>query len=1029
MNSNANPATQGNIDDYKGTCVDQSITPIFPVRYSFADFELLETSLEYPSASKLISAKKTKDSGGMCVRMLRHGWIMIYDEDKKKWHPFEYSLDQRGIVEQFTKYIWLKGNATGKWEIERHRTSSDKDDAVNGSGKKKIYPYAFLPRATTNFSICFTPVKWSVKTFEILEANPSIRAKVMQKANAFIGTVGKYEMAPELAEPVIEDFHSKGRLIPPQMWNLSGTTLLPTEERGKVVTMMASCAERGVVVALHDPLGIAMDIGALCANFGFDKAAYIEHHKYAITTMSQVESLIEDTLTPIKYDANGKSVSLISKSRTTSGKAYDLHEEINQEKFHYYRNEFARDLAIIDGRIAKAIALWEDWMTKKDTGSVFIAMQQIDANHPDIYDMQLAFTAIEQMTFGLSTSKVGQRALYNQLMKESATNVDYLKLAREISGKAVGWAGLHDTCQAAADNLEDASGAQLSTLVKRAIDNTMMGMGTLISTQLAQDIRSKWLQLASDLATYIHGVPLGTQTMSLASALSTFGLSTMNQAGHQLRSAMLSSAGVMEALRFNSIQVEVITVNGTPLISMDANTLANKLGAGLGLWGVMASSIELSGASRNAIEKLPGSNAATLVRSVPAQVLLIGASAAEAIINILGKGDKLDHLLQRGGTRTISLLNSLYPAGLSHLASSSIIGSHVASIGTKIASASKTLLMKMLKLGTIMGVIEIVISAITAWEKFQRGDIDAAIGATMMLSGGMILTLAGATSLVPGFGWAAAAVILLVGGILVMAFTEDDDLTVWVKNGFWGSEKFFSGSSNYLYFGNIDRDSHTYGGFEKFDAFFEQAKQLKTDDKVKSYFKYEVSVFHNLVYKPKITFESKRVNQDGYDAYHLTIKAKLPGFVIGQSNLEGHLSAKIRYLANLPSSSSLPPNVEVQIDTKQGEIQPIKPPSFEMPSKGIPEHLQSTLVQSLNNGNTKKYKHQVPINWNMQANGEFVGYMLHSAKHFDGSLSHIIRYVNDKKFTYTYQPTSEVKVPISYDSDSAKFNYGETIEF
>ena len=63
MNSNANPATQGNIDDYKGTCVDQSITPIFPVRYSFADFELLETSLEYPSASKLISAKKTKSSG------------------------------------------------------------------------------------------------------------------------------------------------------------------------------------------------------------------------------------------------------------------------------------------------------------------------------------------------------------------------------------------------------------------------------------------------------------------------------------------------------------------------------------------------------------------------------------------------------------------------------------------------------------------------------------------------------------------------------------------------------------------------------------------------------------------------------------------------------------------------------------------------------------------------------------------------------------------------------------------------------
>ncbi|EPJ45069.1 MAG: hypothetical protein OFPII_30390 [Osedax symbiont Rs1] len=1028
MNSDTSPVTQGNIDDYKATCVDTSITPIFPVRYSFADFELLQTSLEYPSARQLIDATDTKKSGGMCVRMLRHGWVMIFDEDKKNWHPFEYNLDQQGNVEKFTKYIWLEGNASGKWEIERCRTASDADDAVNGSGEKKIYPYAFLPRATTNFSICFTPVKWSVKTFEILEANDSIRAEVMQKANAYKKDVGNYEMAPELAMPVIEDFHSKGRLIPPQMWNLSGTTLLPKEKRGQVVTMMAKCAERGVVVALHDPLGIAMDIGALCANFGLDKAAYVEHHKYAITTMTQVESLIEDTLTPIRYDANGETVSLLAKPRTTSGRAFDLYQEINQEKFHYYRNHFARDLAIIDGRLAKAVALWEDWMSKTDSGSVFIAMQQIDANHPDIYDMQLAFTAIEQMTFGLSTSKVGQRALYNQLLKTSATNADYLKLAREISGKALGWSKLHDTCQAAAANLEDASGERLSTLVKKAIDNTMIGMGTLISTQVAHDIRSKWLHLTSSLATFIHGVPLGTQTMSLANALSAFGLSTMSQAGHHLRGAMLSSASVMEALRFDSIHVEVITVNGTPLISMDADTLTSKLGAGLGLWGVMASSIELSSASRNAIEKQPGSKAAALVRSVPAQILLIGASAAEAIISILGQGDKLDHLLQRGGTRTITLLNSLYPAGLSHLASSSIVGSHVVSVGTKIASAGKTLLMKMLKLGTIMGVVEIVISAITAWEKFQRGDLDAAMGATMMLSGGLIFTLAGASSLVPGFGWAAAAVILLVGGILVMAFAEDDDLTVWVKNCFWGSNEFFSGS-DYLYFGNKGRDDYSYYDKEGFDAFFEHAKKLGNDEKVKKYFKHEISVFHNLVYKPKITFEEKKLYQDGYDSYHLTIKAKLPGFVIGQSNLAGHLSAKINYLANLTWSSSLPANVEVQIDIEQGKIQLINSQSLKAPTRGMPEHLKSTLVQSLYRGNTKKYQHQVPISWIMQANGEFLGTILHSAKHFDGSISHFIQYVIDKKFTYTYQPTPEIKVPISYDDDNTKFNYGETIKF
>ncbi len=207
MNAAANPPVgEGDVEDNSTTCVDQSITPIFPVRYAFADFELLESSLAYPNASSLLTAQNSTQAGGLSLRMLRQGWVMIFDEDKKVWHPFEYSLDIGANVEKFTKYCWLEGNAAGPWVVERERTSSDSPQAFNGSGKQKIYAYAFVPRSTTNFSICFTPVCWSAKTFEILQSNDTIRSEVMQKANAYKEQYGNFEMAPDLAKPLVEDF-------------------------------------------------------------------------------------------------------------------------------------------------------------------------------------------------------------------------------------------------------------------------------------------------------------------------------------------------------------------------------------------------------------------------------------------------------------------------------------------------------------------------------------------------------------------------------------------------------------------------------------------------------------------------------------------------------------------------------------------------------------------------------------------------------------------------------------------------------
>ena len=800
---------------------------------------------------------------------------------------------------------------------------------------------------------------------------------------------------------------------------------MPNEKRGKVVSMMANCAERGVVVALHDPLGIAMDIGALCARFNIDKALYTQKHKYALTTLTQVESVVEKAITPIQFDGNGERVALMHGPNETSGQDFDLYECLNKDKFNEYRQEFARDFAIFDGRIEKAIALWRDWMGQTGAGSVQVAMQQINHKHADLQDMQLVFTAIEQISFGLSSSRTGQAALYKTLIKEDANNADYLKIASDITAKALSWSALHDRCSEMADTMENVSGVKLSAAITSAVNGTMEVLGSLMATQVMQQGQDRWHTMASNIATYIYQKPLGTQVMSLANALAELGKNGIAGVGQGARQAMISGVGMLDSLRFNTIPIEVLTIDGQPIISTNASELASKVGAGMGLWVAMASCFQLSKASRNAVEKIPSSVTAKWMHSIPAQIMYIGVNLADGLLNISSQNTRFDQLLQRGGQRAVSAISHLYPAGLSNLAQGSVLGQNVLSVGTKLASAGKTLLMKVLKLGTIMGVIEIVVGAIAAWEKFERGDLDAALGGTMIVSAGLIWTIAGATALLPGFGWVAAGFILLAGGILVMAFAEDDALTTWVKNGFWGSTEFLSGA-DYLYFGNESRDDYVFGNQKGFDAFLEESMELDSTSVIQSYFKHEVSAFHNIIYKPKITLKGERKFIDHHHSLHLTITLSLPGFISGQSTLNGHFQGNIKYLADLEYTSTEAPWADIELDVREGAVQTKGGYSEDDMQVTIPADRLSTLVGIENKGHLKRYSHKVPLDWNILNNGDFETHLIYNAKYFSGDHRYRIMSMNDLRFTYSYHPTTEVTVPILLVD--GEYEYGETVK-
>ena len=80
-------------------CENPSIVPILPVRIAFADIYGELGSTEYPtSISQLQSLTSVEQKHGYCLRMLRQGYVYIYDELNNVWSIFLYQPDFQFLV-------------------------------------------------------------------------------------------------------------------------------------------------------------------------------------------------------------------------------------------------------------------------------------------------------------------------------------------------------------------------------------------------------------------------------------------------------------------------------------------------------------------------------------------------------------------------------------------------------------------------------------------------------------------------------------------------------------------------------------------------------------------------------------------------------------------------------------------------------------------------------------------------------------------------------------------------------------------
>lgn len=308
-------ASTNDIDDAVGRC-DANITPLYPVRYAYANFftEALSEPTEPPPLPGLLGINDLQATQGYVIRLLREGWVYIREEDDPQngyWYIFKYSRRQtepgQPVTEHFEKYIFANG------------VNAQRSLIRDTSAGRSSYPFAFVRKGQANISIAYSEHEWSANVIGRLHGDATLRAKSMQRVNLETGnTEHSVAASAENFNDLIEDYRTRqSRMLAlqeadsdPELEDLS-LDILTSEasyqmDAANIANELQSklCyGETARIVALHDPLGRQKEIAAAHGKLAIWQQDYNALNLYPLTIGGFVAQLLNSTNADIKEAA------------------------------------------------------------------------------------------------------------------------------------------------------------------------------------------------------------------------------------------------------------------------------------------------------------------------------------------------------------------------------------------------------------------------------------------------------------------------------------------------------------------------------------------------------------------------------------------------------------------------------------------------------------------------------------------------------------------------------------------------------
>ncbi|MFT5879475.1 MAG: hypothetical protein ACI86X_000579, partial [Moritella sp.] len=293
------------INEVNKFIIDSKVTPIYPVRYAYANFfeEELSEASEPPELSTLLSATEIKESKGYLIRLLREGWIYIREEDDEAngyFHIFKYEKikDEEKIVEQFTKYVYKNKRDAQDGLVE------DKSKA----GEK--YPFVFVRKGIKEISIVYTAHALHPNVIDNLNRNFDERELSMQRVNLVADSHEHAVKAnTENFQKLVEDYKQRQERFlklkesdNPDIEDLNLDVLTTEQSYDLTAEQIAAQLQRKIpygetarIIALHDPVGRQIEIAEAHAKLAIWEKNFSASNIYPYTIGSIVNDLNKST--------------------------------------------------------------------------------------------------------------------------------------------------------------------------------------------------------------------------------------------------------------------------------------------------------------------------------------------------------------------------------------------------------------------------------------------------------------------------------------------------------------------------------------------------------------------------------------------------------------------------------------------------------------------------------------------------------------------------------------------------------------
>ncbi|UDN36870.1 toxin VasX [Proteus sp. NMG38-2] len=317
---------------------------VYPVRYAYSNLygnENAKAALP-PPIDTLLNASSVDENRGFSARLLRQGWIYIFEEGSFPTrnnkignliifeHQINYSYNEKLYNEGDDSSEGLSAKKNGVAEekfIKNTVFIDEKSGELITSEDKKQYPYLTIKKDVINASFLFSDIELSPYILKKIIKNKKYRKSFMQFINLISLEKNDYCIKPteENISALIEDYKNEEkkfeifideakkikRDLPGEYFSEVTGNISVTQNSKKLVNQLQKTLdenENATLVILYDPVGYQKDILSLYLFVTGIYTLFQGHWSYPNTIGTFIKKLDEQTKSESMSPEAGKEL-------------------------------------------------------------------------------------------------------------------------------------------------------------------------------------------------------------------------------------------------------------------------------------------------------------------------------------------------------------------------------------------------------------------------------------------------------------------------------------------------------------------------------------------------------------------------------------------------------------------------------------------------------------------------------------------------------------------------------------------------